>query len=117
MVIRLVKSNNTEEDLKYKAAENILFFFSRRSFDVFYPVPEVPYIDVIVEGEGFLALVRLCKKCDLEDVNHVLYGAKVFEEMEGVKPNALAVFSYTGEMDPRVREEAERRGWWLRIVF
>ncbi|MEX0569293.1 MAG: hypothetical protein Q6363_009105, partial [Candidatus Njordarchaeota archaeon] len=37
-------------------------------------------------------------------------GAKKFEEVEGVRPDVLIVFSYTGKIPESVLEEAERCG-------
>ena len=81
----------------------------RRGFDVFYHFPGIPYVDIIVEADGFLALIEVCKRCDIRDVKQVVKGAKIFEEKEGVKPNVLVVFSYTGEVDEDAIEEARKR--------
>ena len=84
-------------------------FFDKRGFDVFHHFPDIPYVDIVVETDGFLALIEVCKRCDERDIKQVLSGAKSFEEREGVKPDVLVVFSYTGEIDKKVLEEAKKR--------
>ncbi|MEX0568805.1 MAG: hypothetical protein Q6363_006555 [Candidatus Njordarchaeota archaeon] len=76
-----------------------------------YPVPyEIREIDAIVEGDDFYAIIEICKRCDLDDVRQVVEGARKFEQMEGIKPDILIIFSYTGQVDKDVLEEAKKLG-------
>lgn len=59
---------------------------------------------------AFLTVVEICKRCDLRDIDQVIRGAKIFEERQGVKPDALVVFSYTGDIEKGVLETASKKG-------
>ncbi|MGQ4891264.1 MAG: hypothetical protein ACP6IP_02130 [Candidatus Njordarchaeia archaeon] len=93
-----------------KVVMDLNMFLSRRGFDVFHHFPNVPYVDVVVESDGFVAAIEVCRKCDVRDVEQVIRGAKVLKEKEGIDPDVLVVFSYTGEVDDRAIKEAEKSG-------
>lgn len=57
-----------------------------------------------------MAVIEVCKKCDLRDLDQVVEGAKALERLESIKPDILIVFSYTGDIDEEVLKEAKRRG-------
>ena len=46
----------------------------------------------------------------MDDIRQVLEGAKRFQEVEGVRVDALVVFSYTGDIPKDVLEEAKQHG-------
>ncbi len=82
----------------------------KHGFDVYHAPRRIPYVDAIIETDGFLALVQVCKRCDLEDLRQIVRGARAFEELEDVRPNLLVIFSYTGEASSGVIEEAKKKG-------
>ncbi|MGQ4892103.1 MAG: hypothetical protein ACP6IP_06400 [Candidatus Njordarchaeia archaeon] len=105
---KVTKLHNEFEGLKI--VRDLDLFLTRRGFDVFHHFPKVPHVDVVVESDGFVAVIEVCKRCDLRDLDQVVEGAEALERLEGIKPDVLIVFSYTGDVDEGVLEEAERRG-------
>jgi len=97
------------EIIEDRVINDLAFALTKRGFDVYRHFPGVPYVDAVVETDGFLALIQICKKCDLRDVKQVIRGAQIFEEREGIKPSALVILSYTGEVPEDVLEEAKRK--------
>ena len=98
------------ELVESRVALDLSFFLTKYGFDVFQHFPDVPYVDVVVETDGFLALIEICKKFTMKDLDQVIRGARIFEEKEGIRPSVLVVFSYTGEIDKKILEEAKKRG-------
>jgi len=96
--------------IETKVVTDLSSFLSKRGFDVFHHFPDIPYIDAVVETDGFFAVIEICKKCDLRDIEQVIRGAKILEEKEGIKPDVLVVFSYTGDMEKSVLEAASKKG-------
>ncbi len=101
------------EFIEYRATTALGRILSRYGLYV-YPVPyEMKEIEAIVEGDDFYAVIEICeicKKCDLDGIRQVVAGARKFERVEGKKPDILAVFSYTGEIDRDALDEARRLG-------
>ncbi len=98
------------ELIETKVVMDLNTFLSKRGFDVFHHFPNIPYVDVVVETDGFIAAIEICKRCDLRDIDQVIRGAKILEEKEGIKPDVLVVFSYTGEIEKGVMDLANREG-------
>ena len=70
----------------------------------------IPDVDAVIESENFIALVEICKTCSISDIEQIIRGAKKYEEIEGVKPAVLIIYSYTGKPPKKVIEEAEKYG-------
>ena len=70
------------ELVESRVALDLSSFLTKHGFDVFHHFPDVPYVDVVVEIDGFLALIEICKKCTMKDLDQVIRGAKIFEEKE-----------------------------------
>ena len=92
-----------------RVINDLAFALTRRGFDVYRHFPGIPYVDAVVEFDNFIALLQICKKCDLDDIRQLNRGAQAFEKIEGVKPDVLVLFSYTGEIDEDVFEEAAKK--------
>ena len=98
------------ELIETKVVMDLSTFLSKRGFDVFHHFPNVPFIDVVVETDSFVAAIEICKKCDVRDVEQVVKGANILKKKEGIIVDALIVFSYTGEVDEKAVKEAKKRG-------
>ena len=96
--------------VEFKVITSLDRILSRFGFVVYLAPYDIRELDAVVEGDGFVGVVEICRTCSLDDVRQVVIGAKKFEEVEGVRPDVLIVFSYTGKISESVLEEAERCG-------
>ncbi len=103
-------ANMRGELIETKVAMDINSYLTRRGYDVFHHFPELPQVDVIVERNDFLAIIEICKKCDMRDLEQVLKGAEILEKTENRRPDLLIIYSYTGLIDEKTKKESEKHG-------
>jgi len=103
-------SNLRGELVEFRVINSLDRLLSRYDFVVYSAPPELKVVDAIVEANGFIGLMEICRKCEMKDVRQVTEGARIFEEIEGIKPDVLIIFSYTGEISKDVVEEAKKKG-------
>ena len=103
-------ANIRGELIETKVVMDLNTFLSKRGFDVFHHFPKVPFVDVVVETDGFTAAIEVCKRCDVRDIEQVIRGAEVLKALEGIEADVLVVFSYTGDIDEMAVKEAKKKG-------
>lgn len=63
----------------------------------FTPLPPDPYrVDGVVEGKRLIALVEIGRGTE-RDVEQLVEGARIYEEREGKRPDALVLYVYARE--------------------
>jgi len=102
-------SNLMGEFIEFRVINSLDRILSRYGFVVYSASPELRVIDAVVEAEGFIGLIEICKRCDMKDLRQVVEGARIFEEIEGAKPDALVIYSYMGGTPQDVIEEAKKK--------
>ena len=103
-------ANIRGELIETKVVMDLNTFLSKRGFDVFHHFPKVPFVDVVVETNGFTAVIEVCKRCNVRDIEQVIRGAEVLKALEGIEADVLVVFSYTGDIDEMAVKEAKKKG-------
>ncbi len=98
------------ELIEHRVISDLARILERYGFFVYSAPYKIREIDAIIEKDGFFVLVEICKTCRIDDIRQVIEGAKKFAKSEGIRPQALVIFSYTGDIDPEVYEEAEKKG-------
>jgi len=74
-------------------------------------LPREPYrVDAVIEGEELVALVEIAKTGAEADIEQLLEGARIYEQIKGEKPNALVLFIYAERPPEWLVEEAEKHG-------
>ncbi len=98
------------EVIEYRVISDLGRILDKYGFIVYSTPYNLREVDAIAESDGFYVLIQICKTCDPRDLKQVLRGAEKFKETEGVEPDVLVIFSYTGQASPEVIKEAEKRG-------
>ena len=74
-------------------------------------LPRDPFrADAVILGRGLLALVEVAKTGHEEDLEQLLEGAKIYEQIYGERPNMLLLFIYAERPRPELIELAESMG-------
>jgi len=83
-----------------------------KAFNLFLTsLPREPYrVDAVIEGEELVALVEIAKTGAEADIEQLLEGARIYEQIKGEKPNALVLFIYAERPPAWLIEEAEKHG-------
>ena len=83
-----------------------------KAFNLFLTsLPREPYrVDAVIEGEELVALVEIAKTGAEADIEQLLEGARIYEQIKGEKPNALVLYIYAERPPEWLVEEAEKHG-------
>ncbi len=74
-------------------------------------LPREPYrVDAVIEGEELVALVEIAKTGAEADIEQLLEGARIYEQIKGERPNALVLFIYAERPPEWLVEETEKHG-------
>ena len=77
----------------------------------FERLPSEPFrVDGVIIGEHVVALIEIAKTGAEADIEQLLEGARIYEQIRGEKPNALALFIYAEKPPEWLIEEAGKHG-------
>ena len=77
----------------------------------FERLPSEPFrVDGVIIGERLVALIEIAKTGAEADIEQLLEGARIYEQIRGEKPNALALFIYAEKPPEWLIEEAGKHG-------
>jgi len=74
-------------------------------------LPARPYrVDAAIEGRRVLALVEIAKTGEEADVQQLLEGARIYEQLRGERPNALVLYIYAERPPEELVKACEEQG-------